>query len=150
MCPIQSGNTTRQHQCGAEDLYDGPLNAKVDSLPPPTGELIAWESGGAEDGLARELSRIEGGGVLATAANLVFKGARMACWQSIAPPTVSSCGRSTRARNHGASSAYQLVGPVCVRTRGMGRIADYSTTRLGPSETRFGRILTFVLDAGYF
>ena len=32
---------------GAEELYDGPLNAKLASLPPPTGELVAWDPVGS-------------------------------------------------------------------------------------------------------
>jgi quinohemoprotein ethanol dehydrogenase len=60
---------------GADALYDGPLNAKMASMPQPTGELVAWDPINQRAGWRVNLgSETEGGGVLATAGNLVFEG----------------------------------------------------------------------------
>lgn len=64
----------RRENRGLDRGYQGPLLAKWQSLPPPTGVLIAWNP--VEQ---REVWRVmhpvvDSGGVLATAGNLVFQG----------------------------------------------------------------------------
>ncbi len=59
---------------GEEQSYDGPLNAKFDSLPPPTGELLAWDPVKQKAAWRASYPVVEGGGVLATAGNLVLQG----------------------------------------------------------------------------
>ena len=60
---------------GLDEEYDGPLYAKMAALPTPSGELVAWDPTGQR--AAWRVSHgaaTEGGGVLATAGNLVFQG----------------------------------------------------------------------------
>jgi len=56
------------------ELYDGPLNAKLASMPAPTGELLAWDPVAQRAAWKATYPVAEGGGVLATAGNLVFQG----------------------------------------------------------------------------
>lgn len=59
---------------GGDDRYEGPLTAKVQSLPPPTGELLAWDPVRQRAAWRATYPVVEGGGVLTTAGNLVFQG----------------------------------------------------------------------------
>ena len=59
---------------GIDGSYDGPLNAKLESLPTPTGELLAWDPAAQKAVWHAKYPVLEGGGVLATAGNLVFQG----------------------------------------------------------------------------
>jgi quinohemoprotein ethanol dehydrogenase len=58
---------------GADDAYDGPLLAKF-GHPPPRGELLAWDPVRQKAAWRVSYPVVEGGGVLATAGNLVFQG----------------------------------------------------------------------------
>lgn len=53
--------------------YEGPLLKTLISLPPPTGELLAWDPVRQRAAWRAPYPVVEGGGVLATAANLVFQ-----------------------------------------------------------------------------
>src|SRR5215831_4068319 len=59
---------------GGDAHYEGPLRAKLASLPAPKGELVAWNP--AEHRVAWHASYpvVEGGGALTTAGNLVMQG----------------------------------------------------------------------------
>ena len=59
---------------GNDGLYDGPLNDKLHKLPPPKGALLAWDPVGQRAVWSASYPVVEGGGVLATAGNLVFQG----------------------------------------------------------------------------
>jgi len=59
---------------GADPLYDGPMTAKLRSLPPPSGELLAWDPVRQRAAWRAPYPVVEGGGVLTTAGNLVFQG----------------------------------------------------------------------------
>ncbi len=59
---------------GGDAFYNGPLNAKMDSMPPATGELVAWDPVKQQSAWRASSGRFIGGGVLATAGNLVFQG----------------------------------------------------------------------------
>ena len=54
--------------------YEGPLDARFDSLPHPRGELVAWDPVGQKAAWRVGYPVVEGGGTLATAGNLVFQG----------------------------------------------------------------------------
>src|SRR5262249_23644324 len=55
-------------------MYDGPLNAKLASMPAAKGELVAWDPVRQQAAWRTSYPVVEGGGVLATAGNLVFQG----------------------------------------------------------------------------
>jgi mono/diheme cytochrome c family protein len=59
---------------GADARYEGPLLKKLMSMPPPTGELLAWDPVKQRAAWRTPYPVVEGGGVLTTAANLVFQG----------------------------------------------------------------------------
>jgi quinohemoprotein ethanol dehydrogenase len=54
--------------------YEGPLNAKLESMTHPKGELIAWNPLTQKAAWRVGYPVVEGGGTLATAGNLVFQG----------------------------------------------------------------------------
>jgi mono/diheme cytochrome c family protein len=59
---------------GADEYYDGPLNATIASKPAPTGELVAWDPVGQRAAWRVNSGGSIGGGVLTTAGSLVFQG----------------------------------------------------------------------------
>jgi quinohemoprotein ethanol dehydrogenase len=59
---------------GGEHGYEGPLKAKLESMPPPTGALVAWDPVAQRAAWHASYPTAVGGGVLATAGNLVFQG----------------------------------------------------------------------------
>ncbi len=59
---------------GNDELYEGPLSNQLKSLPPPRGELLAWDPVRQRAAWHASYPVVEGGGVLATAGNLVLQG----------------------------------------------------------------------------
>lgn len=59
---------------GIDDLYEGPLFAKLASMPAPTGELLAWDPVAQKPVWRAKYPVVDGAGVLATGGNLVFQG----------------------------------------------------------------------------
>lgn len=59
---------------GADEYYDGPLNAALAAKPAPSGELVAWDPVGQRAAWRVNTGRSIGAGVLTTAGNLVFQG----------------------------------------------------------------------------
>jgi quinohemoprotein ethanol dehydrogenase len=64
----------RRDNLGLNRRYEGPLLAKLQSSPPPTGNLIAWNPVEQREVWRVTHPVVESGGVLATAGNLVFQG----------------------------------------------------------------------------
>ncbi len=63
-----------KNNMGGERSYEGPLKAKLDSMPPPAGALLAWNPVTQRAAWHAGYPTAVGGGVLATAGNLVFQG----------------------------------------------------------------------------
>jgi PQQ-dependent dehydrogenase (methanol/ethanol family) len=59
---------------GDDESYDGPLLAQFGTLPAPTGELVAWDPLRQQAAWRVNYPVVEGGGVLATAGNVVLQG----------------------------------------------------------------------------
>jgi len=59
---------------GIDGTYEGPLYAKVASMAQPRGELLAWDPIAQKAVWRAGYPVVDGGGVLATAGNLVFQG----------------------------------------------------------------------------
>jgi quinohemoprotein ethanol dehydrogenase len=66
-------NTTNWNR-GEDTAYHGPLLAKLIAVPPMTGLLLAWDPAKQHEVWRVPLPQVESGGVLATAANLIFQG----------------------------------------------------------------------------
>jgi PQQ-dependent dehydrogenase (methanol/ethanol family) len=54
--------------------YEGPLLAQLAQLPPPSGELLAWDPVKGQPAWRVTVPSLESGGTLASAGNLVFHG----------------------------------------------------------------------------
>ena len=63
-----------ERNTGGERSYEGPLKAKLAAMPPPVGELLAWNPVTQRAAWHAQYPTAVGGGVLATAGNLVFQG----------------------------------------------------------------------------
>jgi len=59
---------------GIDGTYEGPLFAKMASMPPPSGELLAWDPMAQKAVWRAKYPVLDGGGVLTTGGNLVFQG----------------------------------------------------------------------------
>src|SRR5262249_33653951 len=59
---------------GIDRNYEGPLSARMTSMPPPTGELLAWDPVAQKPVWRAKYPVVDGGGVLATGGNLIFQG----------------------------------------------------------------------------
>jgi len=59
---------------GRDPIYNGPLKDKIKAMPHPTGELLAWNPATQRAAWHAKYPAVVGGGVLATAGNLVFQG----------------------------------------------------------------------------
>jgi quinohemoprotein ethanol dehydrogenase len=59
---------------GFDPRYNGPLKAKSDALPAPTGRLVAWDPVAKREAWRVEHPVLRSGGTLSTAGNLVFQG----------------------------------------------------------------------------
>ena len=59
---------------GGEHNYEGPLKTELNAMPLPVGELLAWNPVTQREAWHARYPTAVGGGVLATAGNLVFQG----------------------------------------------------------------------------
>lgn len=64
----------RFYNLGQDQAYSGALVDELAALPPPTGELLAWDPVRQRAAWRAPYPVLEGGGVLATAGDLVFQG----------------------------------------------------------------------------
>lgn len=63
-----------KNNLGNEKDYEGPLKAQLQAMPLPVGELLAWNPVTQRAAWHARYPTAVGGGVLATAGNLVFQG----------------------------------------------------------------------------
>ena len=63
-----------KNNIGGDRDYAGPLKVKLESMPYPSGELLAWNPVTQQAAWHAKYPTAVGGGVLATAGNLVFQG----------------------------------------------------------------------------
>jgi PQQ-dependent dehydrogenase (methanol/ethanol family) len=63
-----------KNNMGNEAMYEGPLKAKLEAMPPPTGALLAWNPATQREAWHANYPVAVGGGVLATGGNLVLQG----------------------------------------------------------------------------
>jgi quinohemoprotein ethanol dehydrogenase len=133
---------------GGDDFYNGPLNAKFESLPAPTGELVAWDPVRQKAAWTAKYPVTEGAGVLATSANLVFQGRSdgiFAAYRATdgAPLWTFDAGVGIM----GAPVTYMVDGVqyVSVLAGWGGPVGLNNAHQAGPVKPGFGRILTFTL-----
>jgi len=133
---------------GLGDMYDGPLNAKLASLPPPTGELVAWDPVRQRAAWRVKYPVAEGGGTLATAGNLVFQGRA----DGIFAAYRATDGKQLWTFDAGTGImappvTYQIDGVqyVSVLAGWGGTPGLFNAPGSGPVKPGYGRILTFML-----
>jgi quinohemoprotein ethanol dehydrogenase len=134
---------------GNEELYDGPLNAKLASLPSPTGELLAWDPVGRRVAWRVKYPVAEGAGVLATGGNLVFQGRA----DGILAVYRATDGKQLWTFDAGTGImappvTYQIDGVqyVSVLAGWGGSPGLMNDPGWGPVKPGYGRILTFTLN----
>jgi len=133
---------------GADARYEGPLLKKLISMPPPTGELLAWDPVKQRAAWRAPYPVLEGGGVLTTAANLVFQGRADGIFAAYRandgkPLWQFDAGTGIMA----APMTYSVDGVqyVSVMAGWGGPTATFNAPNHGKMKPGYGRILTFAL-----
>jgi quinohemoprotein ethanol dehydrogenase len=139
-----------RNNLGRDALYNGPLNDKLKSMPPPTGELLAWDPVAQRAAWHAGYPVVVGGGVLATAGNLVFQGRAdgvLAAYRATDGKQLWSFDAGTGIM--APPVTYQVGGVQYVSVLagwggpdGLGNDPNW-----GPVKPGYGRILTFTLGA---
>jgi quinohemoprotein ethanol dehydrogenase len=134
---------------GFDELYDGPLNSKLVSLSAPTGELLAWDPVAQRAAWKATYPVAEGGGVLATAGNLVFQGRA----DGILAAYRASDGKQLWQFDAGTGImappvTYTLAGVqyLSVMAGWGGAAGLFNDPGAGKVKAGYGRILTFALN----
>ena len=137
-----------RHNIGSDARYEGPLKAKLRSLPPPTGELLAWDPVKQSAAWRAKYPVVEGGGVLTTAGNLVFQGRA----DGILAAYRATDGQRLWEFNAGTGImappvTYLVNGAqfVSVMVGWGGPDGAYNAPERGKVKPGYGRILTFAL-----
>lgn len=138
----------RRENRGLDRRYEGPLFVKMQSLPPPTGALIAWNP--VEQGQVWRVIHpvVDSGGVLATAGNLVFQGRSDGIFLAYRATDGTPLWKFDAGTGIMAPPVTYLLDGVQYITLmvGWGGAAGLlHRPGWGPSKAGFGRILTFAL-----
>jgi len=134
---------------GLDGFYDGPLNAKLGSLPSPTGELVAWDPAGQRAAWRVNYPVVEGGGVLATAGNLVFQGRAdgvLAAYRATDGKQLWTFEAGTGIMAPPVTYLVNGVQYVSVMAGWGGSTGLFNAPGSGAVKPGYGRILTFTLD----
>lgn len=136
------------HNLGRDGMYEGPLYAQMASLPPATGALMAWDPVQQKAVWSAAYPVAEGGGVLATAGNLVFQGRA----DGVLAAYRATDGKQLWAFDAGTGI---MAPPVTYTVGGIqylsvlagwgGTAGLFNSPGQGPVKPGFGRLLTFVL-----
>jgi len=133
---------------GMQDMYDGPLNAKLEKLPAPSGELLAWDPVRRKAAWRATYPVVNGGGVLATAGNLVFQGRGdgvFAAYRATDGKQLWSFDTGTGILAPPVTYLIDGVQYVTVMAGWGGTPGLFNFPGQGPVKPGFGRILTFAL-----
>ncbi len=133
---------------GLDAFYDGPLNAKLVTMPPAKGELVAWDPVKQQAAWRAGYPSLVGGGVLATAGNLVFQGRAdgiLAAYRATdgKPLWQFDCGTGIIA----PPVTYSLNGTqyVSLMVGWGGSAALFNAPGSGTVKPGYGRLVTFTL-----
>ena len=134
---------------GIDGNYEGPLYARMASMPPPTGELLAWDPVKQKAVWRATYPVLDGAGVLATAGNLIFQGRADGIFAAYRATDGEPLWRFDAATGIMAPPVTYTVGGVQYVTvlAGWGGASGLmNTPAVGAARSGFGRILTFALN----
>jgi quinohemoprotein ethanol dehydrogenase len=132
-----------------DSSYEGPLYAKMESMPPPTGELLAWDPVAQKPVWRIKLPVVDGAGVLATAGNLIFQGRSdgiFGAYRATDGKQVWSFDAGTGIMAPPVTYSVDGVQYVTVMAGWGGPGGLMNPPTLGPVKPGWGRILTFALN----
>jgi len=135
---------------GADARYEGPLLKKLISMPLPTGELLAWDPVKQRAAWRAPYPALEGGGVLTTAANLVFQGRAdgvFAAYRATDGKQLWQFDAGTGIMAAPVTYSVDGVQYVSLMAGWGGPTATFNAPTGGKMKPGFGRILTFALGA---
>lgn len=134
---------------GIDGNYEGPLFARMESMPAPTGELLAWDPIGQKPVWRAKYPVVDGAGVLATGGNLIFQGRADGIFAAYRATDGQPLWRFDAATGIMAPPVTYTVDGIQYVTvlAGWGGAAGLmNTPAVGAAKPGFGRILTFALN----
>ena len=134
---------------GIDGAYEGPLFAKMASMPPPSGELLAWDPMAQKAVWRAKYPVLDGGGVLATGGNLIFQGRAdgiFAAYRATDGKQVWRFDAATGIMAPPVTYTVDGVQYVTVMAGWGGAAGLINTPAVGAVKPGWGRILTFALD----
>jgi mono/diheme cytochrome c family protein len=135
---------------GIDGNYEGSLFAKMAKMPPPTGELLAWDPAGQKAVWRAKYPVVDGAGALATGGNLVFQGRADGIFAAYRATDGEPLWRFDTATGIMAPPVTYTVGDtqyVTVLAGWGGPAGLMNAPASGAVKPAWGRILTFKLDA---
>lgn len=129
-------------------MYDGPLNAEIEKLPAASGELLAWDPVRRKAAWRAKYAMVTGGGVLATAGNLVFQGRGdgvFAAYRATDGKQLWTFNAGTGIMAPPVTYLIDGVQYVTVMAGWGGASGLFNPPGQGPVKPGYGRILTFAL-----
>lgn len=133
---------------GFDPRYEGPLIDKLISLPAPNGELLAWDPVRQRAAWRASYPVVEGGGVLTTAANLVFQGRAdgvLAAYRATDGKQLWQFDTGTGIMSPPVTYLVNGVQFVSVMAGWGGPDGAFNAPNRGRIKPGYGRILTFAL-----
>ena len=134
---------------GIDGTYEGPLFAKMSSMPAPSGELLAWDPMAQKAVWRAKYPVLDGGGVLATGGNLIFQGRAdgiFAAYRATDGKQVWRFDTATGIMAPPVTYTVDGVQYVTVMAGWGGAAGLINTPAVGAVKPGWGRILTFALD----
>src|SRR5262245_11883437 len=133
---------------GGDARYEGPLIKQLISMPPPKGELVAWDPIKQRAAWRATYPVVEGGGVLTTAANLVFQGRAdgiLAAYRATDGKQVWQFDAGTGIMAPPITYSVDGTQYVSVMAGWGGPSATFNSPTEGKTKPGYGRILTFAV-----
>jgi quinohemoprotein ethanol dehydrogenase len=138
----------RRDNVGLDRRYEGPLLAKLQSSPPPTGHLIAWNPVEQREVWRVTHPVVESGGVLATSGNLVFQGradGMLCAYRATDGKKLWEFNAGTGIMAPPVTYLLDGVQHITVMAGWGGAPGLINPPGRGPTKAGFGRILTFAI-----
>jgi PQQ-dependent dehydrogenase (methanol/ethanol family) len=139
----------KTNNIGDDWRYEGPLLDTLRSLPPPSGELLAWDPVNQRAAWRASYPVVEGGGVLTTAGNLVFQGRAdgvLAAYRATDGQQLWQFDAGTGIMAPPVTYSVDGVQFVSLMVGWGGPDGAFNAPNRGRVKPGYGRIVTFALD----